>query len=150
MLEKTLIRIDVEANSSEEALNIMADLFLKEGIVKKSYAKAIIEREKEYPTGLPTAAFDIAIPHTFAEHVIRPAVGICLLKKPVKFQQMGSPDITLYPQVLFMLAITDPKDQLKLLQKISQLIQNVELLNAIKNSTSSEEVFELVNPYLVY
>ena len=126
MLRKELIRLDVEAKTAEEALRIMAGLFVESGVAKPSYPDAIVAREAQYPTALPATAFDIAVPHTFAEHVNEPAMGICVLREPVEFHQMGSPEITLQPRLLFMLAITDPKDQIKLLRKIMKLIQNPE------------------------
>lgn len=148
MLKKELIKLNVDAKTSEEALRIMAQLFVDTGVAKPSYPDAIVEREAKYPTALPATAFDIAVPHTFAEHVNAPAMGICVLKEPVEFKQMGSPEITLQPQLLFMLAITDPKDQISLLRKIMKLIQNPEALNQIKAASSTDEVYSIVNPLL--
>lgn len=148
MLKKELIRLDVAADTSEAALRLMAQLFVDAGVAKPSYPDAIVAREAQYPTALPATAFDIAVPHTFAEHVNEPAMGICVLREPVEFKQMGSPEIALHPQLLFMLAITDPKDQIKLLRRIMKLIQNPEALNQIKAAGSVEEVYSIVNPLL--
>ncbi|MDD2971595.1 MAG: PTS sugar transporter subunit IIA [Lachnospiraceae bacterium] len=148
ILKKELIVMDVEAGSSEEALRVMANHFVDAGVGKSSYPDAIVEREKNYPTALPATAFDIAVPHTFAEHVNEAAMGVCVLRHPVEFKQMGSPDITLHPQLLFMLAITDPKDQIAILRKIMKLIQNEEALNKIKDAKSSDEIYDLVSELL--
>lgn len=148
ILRKELIVLDVEAGTDEEALRIMANHFVDTGIGKASYPDAIVERERNYPTALPATAFDIAVPHTFAEHVNEAAMGVCVLKHPVEFRQMGSPEITLHPQVLFMLAITDPKDQIAILRKIMMLIQNEETLNSIKNAKSVDEIYDLVTAAL--
>ena len=129
MLRKELIRLDVEAKTAEEALRIMAGLFVESGVAKPSYPDAIVAREAQYPTELPATAFDIAVPHTFAEHV-------------------NEPEITLHPRLLFMLAITDPKDQIKLLRKIMKLIQNPEALNQIREAGDVDEVYSIVNPQL--
>lgn len=148
MLRKDLIKLNAEARTSEEALRAMAQLFVDAGVAKPSYPDAIVEREAKYPTALPATAFDIAVPHTFAEHVNEPAMGICVLKEPVEFKQMGSPEITLHPRLLFMLAITDPKDQISLLRKIMKLIQNADALNQIRGAKDAEEVYSIVNPLL--
>ncbi len=148
MLRKELIKLDADVENSEEALRMMAEMFVQEGAAKPSYPDAIIAREAQYPTALPAEAFDIAIPHTFAEHVNEPAMGICVLKNPVEFKQMGSPEITLHPQLLFMLAITDPKDQITLLRKIMKLIQNADALKQIKEADSVDEIYSIVNPLL--
>lgn len=149
MLRKELIKLDIAAAVSTEALRIMAQLFVDAGAAKASYPEAIIARESLYPTGLPAGAFDIAVPHTFSEHVCEPAAGIGVLREPVEFKQMGSPEITLHPQLLFMLAITDPKAQTALLKKIMKLIQNPEALRRIKAAGSADEVYSLVNPLLL-
>lgn len=148
MLKNELIRLDVAAETAEAALRLMAQLFVDAGVAKPGYPAAIVDREAKYPTGLPASAFDIAVPHTFAEHVNEPAMGICVLREPVEFKQMGSPEIILHPQVLFMLAITDPKDQIKLLKRIMKLIQNPEALYRIKGAESVREVYSVVNPLL--
>ena len=148
MLRKELIRLNLEAETSEEALRTLAQVFVDNGVAKDSYPDAIVAREQKYPTGLPATAFDIAVPHTFAEHVNEPAMGVGVLKNPVTFQQMGSPEITLHPQILFMLAITDPKEQISLLRKIMKLIQNPEALNKVREAKTVDEVYDILNPLL--
>ena len=148
LLKKELIRLNLEAGTSEEALRTLAQAFVDCGVAKESYPDAIVLRESTYPTGLPATAFDIATPHTFAEHVNEAAMGLAVLKQPVAFQQMGSPDITLHPQVLFMLAITDPKDQITLLRKIMKLIQNPEALTKVRDANSVDEVYGILETLL--
>lgn len=146
MLKKELILLNMDCKDSQEAIRELAQAFVKEGAVKESFVEAVLEREKNYPTGLPAVAFDIAIPHTVSKHVIQPAMAVGVLKKPVEFHQMGSPDIILHPQILFMLAISDPKEQLSLLRRIMKLLQNKELLSGVKNAKSPDEVLRLLQP----
>lgn len=146
MLKKELIVLDMDCKDSEEAIRTLAQAFVKQGVVKESFVDAVIEREKNYPTGLPATAFDIAIPHTVSKHVIEPAMAVGVLKHPVEFHQMGSPEITLHPQLLFMLAISDPKEQLTLLRRIMKLIQNDTLLEGVRTAKSADEVMTLLKP----
>jgi PTS system galactitol-specific IIA component len=146
MLRKDLIRIELDVANSEEAIRVLADDFVKVGVVKPSFVDAVLEREKRSPTALPAVAYDIAIPHTVSEHVITPAMNVAVLKHPVEFQQMGSPEITLHPQVLFMLAISDPKDQLTLLRRIMKMLQNKELLDQVRNAQTADEIYDLLQP----
>ncbi len=148
MLKKELIKIGIDCKDAEEVIRTLAQAFVDTGVVKESFIEAVVEREKVYPTGLPAVAFDIAIPHTVSEHVIEPAMAVGVLAHPVKFSQMGSPDIKLHPQLLFMLAITDPKEQITLLRKIMKLLQNEELLNNVKNAKTPEEIMDLLVPVL--
>lgn len=146
MLRKELIQLNLECEDSQEAIRTLAQSFVKYGAVKESFVEAVMEREKNYPTGLPAVAYDIAIPHTVSKHVIEPAMAVGVLKKPVEFHQMGSPEIILHPQVLFMLAISDPKEQLTLLRRIMKLLQNKELLEAVKKADTPDKVYDLLKP----
>ncbi len=146
MLRKDLIRLDLDVANSEEAIRTLAEDFVRVGVVKPSFVDAVLEREKRSPTALPAVAYDIAIPHTVSQHVITPAMNVAILKHPVEFQQMGSPEITLHPQVLFMLAISDPKDQLTLLRRIMKMLQNKELLDQVRYAKSEEEIYDLLKP----
>ena len=148
LLKKELIRVGLEGETNEEVLRSLASVFVEAGVAKESYPDAIVLREQNYPTALPATAFDIAVPHTFAEHVNEPAMGCAVLAHPVEFRQMGSPDITLHPQVLFMLAITDPQDQISTLKKIMGLIQDPETLKKVRDAKSVDEVYDLLHEVL--
>ena len=145
LLKRELIKIGLEGNTSEEVERAFANLFVEKKYAKESYPDAIIEREKEYPTALPAFAFDIAIPHTFAEHVNEEAMGVAVLKNPVPFKQMGSPEIELKPRILFMLAIINPKNQLNMLKKIVEIIQDNSALEKIKVAKSEDEIFDVLS-----
>ena len=144
MLRKELIKIGLDCANSTEVLMTMGQAFVDLGVAKESYPQALVDREANYPTALPATAFDIATPHTFAEHVNEPAAGIAILDHPVEWQQMGSPEITLHPQLIFVLAVTDPKQQIGTLRKIMMLIQNPEKLQKIKDAKTVDEVYALV------
>ena len=148
VLKKELVLVGMEAASAEEAMRALAKAMLAEGLVRESFVEAVLEREKTYPTGIPAKVFDIALPHTMAEHVIEPCLAVGVLKKPVEFRQMGTPDIILHPRVIFMLAISDPKEQLGQLKKIMKLLQNDDLLMGVRDAGSAEQVVELLNPAL--
>lgn len=148
MLRKELIILKLTGETNEEVLRNFGQKFVELGVVKESFPDALVERERQYPTALPATAFDIAVPHTFKEHVNVPAMGVAVLEHPVAFQQMGTPEITLHPQVLFMLAVKEPSQQIVTLKKILKLIQNEDVLMKIKNASSEDELFELVNSVL--
>ena len=142
-LRKELIKVGLDAADEEDALRQMSAEFVALGVAKDSFPEALLERERVYPTGLPAIAFDIAIPHCASENVNETSMGVAVLAHPVEFLQMGSPEITLHPEILFMLAIKDPKKQIETLQKIMGVIH---LLTAIKRAKSADEVYELLAP----
>ena len=148
MLKKKYILRDMDCKNSEDAIKMLAEVLEKDGAVKETFCKAVIDREKEYPTGLPAVAFDVAVPHTTGNHVNRPSIAVGFLSTPVTFRQMGSPDIELHPDVILMLAINDPSEQLELLKKLMVFLQNEKALKALKKSKTEDEVFDIVNYYI--
>ena len=80
------------AATREEALAELAKMLMANNYVHASFAQAVLHRENEFPTGLPTNPVGVAIPHTDIEHVISPAIAVSILANPVQFNEMGNPD----------------------------------------------------------
>ena len=148
LVNTDLIRVGMIEDSAESSIRTLAGMMLDAGLVRDSFAESVISREKTHPTGIPARVFDIAIPHTMAEHVICPGMAVGVLTKAVEWRQMGSPDIILHPQVIFMLAISDASKQIGQLKKIMKLIQSDNLLTMIKNALHASEVADLLAPVL--
>ncbi|MDY2777286.1 MAG: class II aldolase/adducin family protein [Collinsella sp.] len=148
-LRRGLIRIDCDYRDRTEALLDMASRFVECGAAKRTYPDAIIARERVYPTGLPAQAFDIAISHCDSDQVNEDAIGVAVLKRPVEFEMMGGMSAEpLNVRVIFMLAIRDPKAQVPTLQKMMAVLQNKALLESVRDATSADEVYDLLNPAL--
>lgn len=143
-LSESLIRIGVEAKSSEEVIQSLGELLEQNGMVKGSYIPAVIEREKIYPTGLPSNGVTVAIPHTNTSHVHKSAIAIGVLKEPVKFYMMGGTGEELQAKIVFLLAISDTKKQLELLKNLMKLFQNKEILQAVVEASTESEIFQIL------
>ena len=150
MIPNDYVQLKLDSSNAEEAIQTMAQVFLKDNIVKPSYVQAVLDREKVFPTGLPSEPFAIAIPHAMAEHSNQAAITVGVLKAPVKFHQMRSPETELDAQILFLLAVNEPKAQIELLKSMMSLIQNEGDLLAIKNATRLYEVADLLNNKLAF
>ncbi|WP_254119673.1 PTS sugar transporter subunit IIA [Bacillus sp. FJAT-29790] len=142
--DETLILRDIEGESNEDILKIMASNLFEQGIVKESYIDAIIEREKNYATGLPTMGMSVAIPHTDIEHVNKKAISVGILKNTVDFGIMGDDSETTPVKLVFMLAMDQSHSQLELLQRLMQIFQNVETLETIANEGSKTKIKDLL------
>lgn len=147
-LNEQLITLQFEASSREEVTTYLADRLEAGGYIKSSYLPAVLEREKTYPTGLPLAAFGVAIPHTDPEHVNKPAISVATLKEPVVFHKMGSPDETVQAKIVFVLAISEPSKQLVMLEKLMTLFRKEEVMTKLSHMTSYEEAAHLLQQEL--
>lgn len=146
---KDLIFKDLEFSSNVEALNFLSSKLYDKGYVKDGYKEAIIDREKEYPTALPSVDIKIAIPHANHTLVNKAAIAIGILKHPVEFSSMEDSDTKLKVQIVIMLALDEPHGHIKMLQNIVKLIQNPDALKAIIKASSIEEIMNTLQPYLI-
>jgi len=147
-LTEELVLVDIEASDELTVIEKLGCLLLSKGYVKSTYPKAVQDREKIFPTGLPTAGVGVAIPHTDVEHVIGPAIAIGTLKNTVKFKMMGNPEDEIDVQLVFMLAIKEPQVQLQMLQNLMSVFQKKELLTTIKNLKDTKQIIAAIKKEL--
>ncbi len=142
--DERVIRVGVEAKDCSAALRYMGTVLYEAGYVKKSYIEAIITREKNFPTGLPTGEYSVAIPHTDSCHVTTSMIAIGILKYPVKFKNMGDSNDEVSVKIIFMLAMNNSENQLKLLSAFMGNLQDQSLLKNLAESKDVASVVKLV------
>ena len=119
-------------------------MLVEQGFCKPSYVDALMEREKDYPTGINMGAFGIAMPHTERTHVNKAAVAIARLKKPVLFYEMGSEDEEVQASLVFMLAVKDPETHLPFLQRLMTVFQDQAVLEKIMGADSGMDIIRII------
>lgn len=138
----------LNVNTAEEVIDALGNTLVKNGNVKDEYISAIKEREKTYPTGLPSTSPGIAIPHANNELVIETTVAVATLERPVKFKNMEDKDEEVEVQIVFMLAIAEPHGQIEMLQKVVEIIQNEEYRKELLTYDDSEKLLEKIKEIL--
>ncbi|WNS81027.1 PTS sugar transporter subunit IIA [Domibacillus sp. DTU_2020_1001157_1_SI_ALB_TIR_016] len=144
-LTKQLIELQANHRSSSAVIEHLFEKLHTHQYVKESFLEAVLKREEIYPTGLPLSKMGVAIPHTDSEHVLKPAIAVSVLQNPVVFNMMGSPDTQISVDIVLMLAISDPKKQLAMLQRLMNVFQDEQAMEAIKNAEAEEKIVELLN-----
>jgi PTS system galactitol-specific IIA component len=144
-IEHEAIALNVEATTSEAVIRLLAERLERLGYVRPSFAEAVLAREAQMPTGLPMERdANIAVPHTDPEHVIRPAIAIATLARPVNFANMEDPDEHLPVGIVFMMALNDKDRQIEMLQQIMETIQDNELVDALLAARTNDEMLALL------
>jgi PTS system galactitol-specific IIA component len=143
-LDKNLVMIDLEASSKEQVLEKLGNQLMENGYVKDGFVESILQREKAFPTGLPTEPFGVAIPHTDGDMVNVSKIAFASLKNPVKFFAMGRSDEMVDVKLIFMLALKTPEDQLDMLQKLVSMFQNPEIVEKMADSKDADALNQLV------
>lgn len=145
--DRDLVVVGLEAGSSDEVIRALGDRLCARGYVTGGFAESVIKREREYPTGLPTTV-PVALPHTEAGFCLRSALAVGVMKSPVKFQEMGNPQNTLEARAVFLLALANPKDQVRWLQRFMRGLRNASLLERLTKAATEDEAAGLVDSML--
>jgi PTS system galactitol-specific IIA component len=112
--EELLTLLHPQVTDAPALLRTMAGRARDAGLVGEGFADAVVAREEQFPTGLPTPV-PAAIPHTDPVHVRRPGRVVALLRDPVDFVEMGSTDRYVSVRLVVMLLVDDPQAQVEVL-----------------------------------
>ena len=143
MLHPELIFLDMQADRTGELFTQIGAKLQKLGYVKTDYSKALTQREADFPTGLVTKYLPVALPHTDPEYVEKPFICLAKNEKPLALLQMGTNE-PMQAQYFFFLGITVPKDQVVLLQKFMQLLQDENFVKGLTHITEPAEMFAFI------
>lgn len=143
IISEDLMEINLDAPSKETAIKVLADKLKALDYVNNDYYENVIRREKNFPTGLPTV-IPIALCHTEREFVKQSALAVGTLKHPIEFQEMGAPERNVKAEIIFLLALNDPKDQVPWLRKMITVFKSKEVMDKIKFSKNSKELSDVI------
>ncbi len=143
-IETDLIVTGMEAKDRWEAITALAAILKAKDYVRETFCDKVMEREREFPTALPTSPVAVAIPHTWVEHCIRPAVAVGILKRPIPWIEMATLDHVLDAQVVLLLSITEPEKQVRFLQKVVDFFTSADNLTTLLTYREVESVKKLL------
>lgn len=140
LLSPDLMIMDLKATTQEEAIKEMADLEVKQGVVNNEdeFIKSIWAREKESTTGIGEG---IAMPHARNKYINRAAVLFAKSPKGIDYNALDGQPVHLF----FMITAPAGADNthLQALAKLSSLLINPDVVNALKAATTPEEVIDI-------
>jgi len=144
VLDKDLIRTELSFESAEDAIRYGGNLLWQKGYVEERYIELVLEREKVFPTGLPTEPIPIAIPHTDSGCVIKTSMCMLVLKEPLEFKQMGDIDKPIRVRIVMLLAVSSAEGHLEFLSGLMTILSGESLLVDICSAGSVEEIYEIL------
>lgn len=124
------VAIEGHAENWEEAIRACGTKLHEIGSVGPAFTDACIEREKEYPTGLPSE-IPVAIPHCFSSDIYANTVCFLRTDTPVTFTRMDDDEEQIDARLIFNIAIKAGDDHLLFLQKLMDLVMDTEHLQNV-------------------
>jgi PTS system galactitol-specific IIA component len=145
MFDKKIALFNQSVENKDEALSLLANEFVKIGVVEDNFLDGIMAREAVFPTGLELNNMGAAIPHTDPEYVKENQIGFMTLEKPVVFQFMGDISQEVEVSVIFMLALKEGHSQMEMLSKLMDLFMLDDVMDALKKVKTYDEFYEIIN-----
>ena len=142
VFREDLIWVNEEYSNKEDLFRVIGSRLYELGIVKDSFVEGLIQREMDYPTGLPTMPYAIAIPHTDSIHVNNLAVGFVKLKEPIKFYNMGNKNLELDVHFVFVLCLKKAEYHMKILTSLIQMFQDNETMKELKELNDVDSIYK--------
>ena len=134
-----------KVESQDQLFQMMTDKMLEAGCVKENYYEGISNREKEYPTGLLVNQTGFAIPHTDSERVNKSQICFLSLDEPIEFEDMVDKSHKISVELVFMLAMAQPHEQVNTLQNLIALFQDDEKVAKLKECNTEKELMQNLN-----
>ena len=138
-----LIKIGMTETAKEDAIRKLAEGLYALDCVGEGYVENVIKREETFPTGLPTS-IPVAICHTEAQYVKQSALAVGTLVTPIAFKEMGTPERTVNAEIIFLLALNDPKQQVPWLRKMAALFKDKATLKRIRDAKDPLQLVEML------
>ena len=140
ILKKDLIISELKGKQKEEIINELVDLFKSDERVNdiEKVRTAVLEREKIMSTGVGKG---FAIPHGKTDAITEIIAAFGRTSSPIDYQALDNKSVSL----VFLLVGKDNlvSTHIKLLSRISRMMNKDEFREGLLKASSSEEIFEL-------
>lgn len=109
LFDKELVFLDIESSNANELFKIIAGDLKNKGFVNEKYYDGLINREKNFPTGLQLEDYGVSIPHTDPETVTKDFIAVVRPSFPIMFSLMEDNDKNIPVDLCFFIGLKDGK-----------------------------------------
>ena len=142
ILEPACIKAPLAGTDKESVICELVDLLDESGLLldKNTVLEAVLTREETRSTGIGSG---IAIPHGKCNGAKELVMAVGIAADPVEFGSIDGKGVSI------IVLLASPQDRtgphIQALARISRLMLDEEFKNKLQNSTSPEEVYELIS-----
>jgi len=143
LISKNQIKLRLSSTDQEAVISEMVDFAVTQFKINKewgaSWKTALMEREKEFSTGIGSG---VAIPHAFSDQIEETVIVMGCSAEGVNFETLDSQPVQVV--VLFISPQDEFQMHLHVLAAIGKSFKNSGLINSIMKLNSEEEILELI------
>lgn len=145
LLKRDLVRLDWEVEDQEGFFDRMAAELLHAGYVRETFRDALVERERKYPTALPTSPEAVAIPHSDVEHIVKPFIASVRLAGPIDWREMGNDDVIHPVRFIFVLGFVQEDRHVEVLQIMLRAFQDPAFMEQLSEAQTPDEYYRVLS-----
>lgn len=139
-LEESLIALDVEVASPEDAIRTAGALLVKEKVVQESYLEAMVQSYRKNGPYFVLAP-KIALPHARPEDGVKEAsVSFVRLKSPIEFGSKMNDPVTF----VFALGASSSEEHIQILQKLTMLLNDPNNLDKLEKASNYQQIKDII------
>jgi fructose-specific phosphotransferase system IIA component len=142
ILEPACIKVPLKGKDKEAIISELVDVLDANNMLadKDNVLQAVLMRERTRSTGIGSG---IAIPHGKCKGVSELVMAMGVSRSGVDFQSIDGKPVHIV--VLLASPIDRTGPHIQALARISRLLLDEEFKNKLQNSSSAEELYELIN-----
>jgi len=140
MFDESRILVNFKASDKKEVLRVLIDMVVN-GYDRDELLQNIYEREELGSTGI---GYGVAVPHIRLDNISEPVVAFGKSAQPVDFDALDDEPCTLFFLILGPTGQDAQSQYLKLMAKISRLMRNKSVRDALNAAKSADEVIRII------
>ena len=144
---ETLQYPHLAVESRDQLLRCLGDAAVAAGQAAPGYADALLEREVQFPTGLPVSG-GVAIPHTAAEYVTGNTIAVASLNRPVTFEEMGGSGREVEVDLVLLLILGEAEQHVEHLPRLIRTIQDEQFTQDLRQANTAEQITDVLEQRL--
>jgi len=117
------VKTGITKKDKDEVLKELTQLLVDSGNVESTYINAVIDREKEYATGLRLGGeINVALAHADIIHVKKSGFSLGIMENPIEFNEMGNPEGVVPVHVIFVMAAVNPQAVMGFIERLTERV----------------------------
>lgn len=143
IINKNLIKLNIQNNNKEEIIKELASLINNEDRLNdyNIYVEEVLKRERLTTTGI---GFGIAIPHGKSSAVKIPTVAVGRVSQGVEWESLDEKTVN----VIFLLAVPEEaasNQHLKILATLSKKLMDEQFVHELFNSADKDGILQVLS-----